>query len=127
MGRGKSGISGGSSGIRNMYDLTDDNGTRIGTIFQVNNDTYMESADGRINQLPPARTLDEYLANVQRAGGTASSVSSEQAAQRAQQQAAYRELANQVLDQAYTRDREFVRGSRANRTANRAFARNRRI
>ena len=121
MGRGSSkvGRSGGT------FDIRDNKGNKIGRLFSKNGKTFLDRGDGIPNELPTTKSFKDYLANVTKAGGSASKVTAKQMKSESEKRAKDRKEADRILNFQGLRDRHFVKGSRMNRIADRVAKRRR--
>ena len=68
-------------------------------------------------------SLEKIKRNAETAGAKATYLSDEALKKIAERNAEYKREMNRLLDEAYTRDKHFVEGSRRNRIGNRASRR----
>ena len=122
-GKGSRGGKAGSSSLsqRQAISISFSDGTYLR--YEKIGDTIYETSSSTPREVSSNATLDEMATRAAGIGGTVTKLTDADLQKIEQENAEYREAMNELLDQAYANDKHFVRGSRQNRTGNRAARR----
>lgn len=126
-GRGASSGGGGGATIpKSGYTITSENGQTIEWYFRKegNNTYYSNTINGIPKPTPNNLTEKEMIERVKANGGVVNKKSKAQLKSEQKEYERQRKETDDILNQAFLRDKDFVRGSRSNRIRSRASRRN---
>lgn len=124
-GRGASSVNAGTGGISSAYSVRTADGQNLEFYFRrYNGETYYSNTiNGEPQATPNGWTESQMIDRIVQNGGTVDKKTQSQLRDEYSQYQEDRRQTNEFLNQAYLTDRDFVRGSRANRVRLRASRR----